>query len=83
MKKIRYFLLLAIILIPLLGIASASEVSENITDTNSMTEEVVIQDTYKVSDTSNYIQTNKASDNNIDKNTTKTIDKSTKNIKKV
>ena len=74
MKKLKYILLLTTILLLLVGVANASEVSEKITDTNSMTGEVAIQDTYKVSNTDNNIQTNKINENNY-----KRIEKTTKN----
>ncbi len=68
-----------------MGAASATEVSEDVSDTNSITDEAVIQDTHKVSDTAmqenkvdNNIQTGKASDNELNENTTKTINKNTK-----
>lgn len=76
MKKLKYILLLTTILLLLVGVANASEVSEKITDTNSMTGEVAIQDTYKVSNTDNNIQTNKINENNY-----KRIEKTTKNTK--
>lgn len=75
------------LIILLVGVASAGEISKDVTDTNSITEEVAIPDTYKISDTANNIQenkidknirTNKASDY-IDENTTKTLQKATNN----
>lgn len=89
MKKIKQLLLLSTILILLVGVASASEVSEDKTDTGSITEEAVTQDTHKVSDTANNIQENKANENiqtnrsinKIDKNTIETK-KAAKNTKK-
>ena len=53
MKKIKYLLLLATILILLVGVASANEVSKDKSDTNSITKEVAKQDTHKLSDTGN------------------------------
>ena len=68
--KMKYILLFVTLLILLMGAASATEVSEDVGDTNSITDEAVIQDTHKVSDTAmqenkvdNNIQTGKASDN--------------------
>ena len=83
--KMKYLLLFVTLLFLLLGAASATEVSEDVTDTNSITDEVVIQDTYKVSGTAmqenkvdNDIQTVKASENELNKNTTKTINNNKK-----
>ena len=45
MKKIRKTLLLITLLILLVGIVNASEISEDITDTENITEEVVVKDT--------------------------------------
>ncbi|AWX32004.1 carboxypeptidase-like regulatory domain-containing protein [Methanosphaera sp. BMS] len=87
MKNIKIMLLFATILLLLVGVASAGEVSEDITDTGSITQEAVTQDTHKVSDTAksiqeNYvdenIQTVKASDDNLNENVTKTIAKTPK-----
>lgn len=78
MKKIKYLLLLATILILLVGVVSANKVSKDKTDTDSITKEIAKQDTHKVSDTSNIIQkkkikeniqTNKASTSKKDENT--------------
>ena len=63
MKKIRYLLLFVTLLILLVGVASATEVSEDVTNTDSITEEAVTQDTHMVSDTANKIQENKAAEN--------------------
>ncbi len=79
MKKIKQLLLFAIVLLLLVGVVSASEVSEDNTDTGSITEEAVTQDTHKVSDTANNIQTSKVSNNNLNENTTKTVAKNKKN----
>ncbi len=87
MKKMKYILLFVTLLILLVGLASATEVSEDVTNTDSITEEAVTQDTHMVSDTANKIQenkadeniqTNKVSNNNLNENTTKTINKNTK-----
>ena len=84
MKKMKYMLLFVTLLILLVGIVSATEVSYDGTDTDSITEEAVTQDTHKVSDTADNMQeniadedmqANKSSDNKLDENTTKTITK--------
>ena len=86
MKKMKYMLLFVTLLILLVGIVSATEVSYDVTDTDSITEEAVTQDTHKISDTADNMQENiadkdmqasKSSDNKLDENTTKTI---TKNV---
>ena len=56
MKKTKQILLFTALLILLIGVASATEVSKDISDTNSVTKEVVKQDTQEVSDTTNIIQ---------------------------
>ena len=87
MKKIKYLLLFVTLLILLVGVASATEVSDDVTDVDSITKEAVTQDTYKVSGTANNMQENivdkdiqasKSSDNKLGENTTKTIAKNTK-----
>lgn len=84
MKKMKYMLLFVTLLILLVGIVSATEVSYDGTDTDSITEEAITQDTHKVSDTADNMQeniadedmqANKSSDNKLDENTTKTITK--------
>ena len=85
MIKIKHVLLFTAILILLVGVACASDVSEDTTSTGSITEKAAIQDTYKVSDNANIIQAHKINENiksndasnNMDENSTKTIDKTT------
>lgn len=59
-KKNKQVLLFTALIILLVGVASATEVSKDITDTNSISKEVVKQDTHKVSDTTNIIQNKKS-----------------------
>lgn len=59
MKKNKQVLLFTALIILLIGVTSATEVSKDITDTNSISKEVVKQDTHKVSDTTNIIQKRK------------------------
>ena len=61
MKKIKYLLLLATLLILLIGSASATELSEDKTDMGSITGEVVVKNTHTVSDKDAVPQDNKAS----------------------
>ena len=86
MKKMKYMLLFVTLLILLVGVVSATEISDDVTDSDSITEEAVTQNTHKVSDTANSmqeniadidVQTSKSSDNKLDENTTKTIAKNT------
>lgn len=87
MKKIKQVMLFTAILLLLVGVACASEVSEDLSDTNSITNEAAVQDTHKVSDTANNIKdikadknipTGKSLNNKLNENTTKTINKNTK-----
>ncbi|MBQ6220793.1 MAG: hypothetical protein IJJ47_13760 [Methanosphaera sp.] len=76
MKKIKQLLLFAIVLILLVGVVSASEVSKDKTGTNSITKKAVKHDTHKVSYAANKIQEKKADENIITK---KSINKTDKN----
>ncbi|MBQ6220897.1 MAG: hypothetical protein IJJ47_14280 [Methanosphaera sp.] len=82
MKKNKQVLLFTALIILLIGVTSATEVSKDITDTNSISKEVVKQDTHKVSDTTNIIQKKKVSNKKLDDKRSK-INKTTKkaNIK--
>ncbi|AWX31626.1 hypothetical protein [Methanosphaera sp. BMS] len=91
MVKIKQVLLFTAILILLVGVACASDVSEDTASTGSIAEEAAIHDIHKLSDNANSIQddkineniqTSKSSDNKVDENTTKTIEKdSNTNVK--
>lgn len=72
--KNKHIMLFTALLILLVGLASATEVSGDETGTDSITEEALTYDTQKVSGTSNSIQeniedkniqTSKSSDNNL------------------
>ncbi len=88
MKKIKYLLLLATLLLLLIGAANATELSEDKTDMGSITGEVVVKNTHTVSDKDAVPQDNKVETNlqtdkkyecNLNENTTKTLNKNTKN----
>ncbi len=91
MKNIKEVLLFTVLFILLVGVSSASDVSGDTDVAGGITEEVAMQDTCELSDTTNIIkeskaddtvETNKLSDNDIGENANKTSDKNTKNIKK-
>ena len=56
MIKIKHVLLFTAILILLVGVACASEVSEDITATGTIAEDAVTQDTPEVSDTASILE---------------------------
>ena len=62
-EKIKQVMLFTAILLLLVGVACASEVSEDLSDTNGITNEAAVQDTHKVSDTANNIKDIKADKN--------------------
>lgn len=76
-------MLFTVVLLILVGVACASEVSDDIADVSSVTQKADTHSTYKVADTTNSkdnkiyenVQNSKSSKNNLDKNNSKTIDK--------
>ena len=94
MKNFRKTLLLITLLILLVGIVNASEVSEDMADTDSITKEVVVKDTHIVSDMDAVpldkkgkasLQTDQKYEQYVNESTTKTINKNkeTTNLKGV
>ena len=76
MKRMRGTLLLITLLVLLVGVVSAAEVSGD--TAGSITEKAVIQDTPTVSDTVGTVQDDKVSDNKLDDEITKATDKTAK-----
>ena len=56
MKKIKEVLLFTVLFILLVGVSSASDVSGDTSVAGGITEEVAMQDTCEVSDTTNIIE---------------------------
>lgn len=91
MKKIRNVMFFTVLIMLLVGIASATEISQDSTGADGITEEAIVQDTLTVSDNANNMEHNKvyedikmskSSDNQLNEDSNNTIEKTTKNTKK-